>query len=83
MEAEWHGPRQWGLPDRLLHCGISVAPAAKFMAVMGHQLARSGQAYHVRSWSRKRTLPGLLRPPGRVRLAGVAQCPLTVFNSCL
>jgi hypothetical protein len=25
----------------------------------------------------------LLRPPGRVRLAGVAQCPLTVSDSCL
>jgi hypothetical protein len=29
----------WGLPDRLLHCGISVASAARFMAEMGHKPA--------------------------------------------
>ena len=29
-------PTLWGLPDRLLHCGISVASAARFMAEMGH-----------------------------------------------
>jgi len=27
MEAEYHGPSLWGLSDRLLHCGISVASA--------------------------------------------------------
>jgi hypothetical protein len=31
-----HGPSLWGLPDRMLHCGISVASAARFMAEMGH-----------------------------------------------
>jgi hypothetical protein len=27
----------WGLPGRLLHCGISIASAARFMAEMGHE----------------------------------------------
>jgi hypothetical protein len=27
----------WGLPDGLLHCGISVTSAARFMAEMGHE----------------------------------------------
>jgi hypothetical protein len=36
------GARLGGLPDRLLHCGISVASAAKFMADMGHEQIGSG-----------------------------------------
>jgi hypothetical protein len=32
----------WGLADRLLHCGISVATAARFMADMGHEQIGSG-----------------------------------------
>ena len=34
-----NSPSLWGLPDRLLHCGISAASAARFMAEMGHQPA--------------------------------------------
>ena len=34
-----NSPSLWGLPDRLLHCGISVASAARFMAEMGHKPA--------------------------------------------
>ena len=37
MEAQYHGPSLWGLPDRLLHCGISIAFAARFMAEMGQK----------------------------------------------
>ena len=32
-----NSPSLWGLPDRLLHCGISVASADGFMAEMGHE----------------------------------------------
>jgi hypothetical protein len=31
------GPSLWGLPDRMLHCGILVAAAARFMAEVGHE----------------------------------------------
>src|SRR6516162_8989440 len=34
------------------------------MSARGHQVACSGRAYHVRSWSRKPTLPGLAAAPG-------------------
>jgi hypothetical protein len=34
------------------------------MSATGHQVACSGQAYHVRSWSRKPTLPRLAAAPG-------------------
>ena len=37
----WSLPPE-GLPDGLLHCGISVVSAAKFMAEMGHNLIGSG-----------------------------------------
>jgi hypothetical protein len=37
------GPYPWeGLPNRLLHCGISVVSADGFMAEMGHVLKCSG-----------------------------------------
>jgi hypothetical protein len=32
-------PRLWGLPDRVLHCGISAPSADGFMAEMGHKPA--------------------------------------------
>jgi hypothetical protein len=59
-----NSPSLWGLPYRLLHCGISALSADGFMAEMGHRVACSGRAYHVGSWSRKRTLPGLAAAPG-------------------
>jgi hypothetical protein len=58
-------PQKSGLGEaRLLHCGISVASPARFMAEMGHQVACSGRGYLVRSCERKRTLQGLAAAPG-------------------
>ena len=36
MHRNGEGTRAWGA-DKMLHCGISVASAARFMAEMGHE----------------------------------------------
>ena len=63
----------------LLHCGISVASAARFMADMGHQQKGSTSAFLVCFFLRKRTLPGLCRgPPARAGLATGANVRLPI-----